>query len=242
MKAELFKTFVDEYPVSKTLRFSLIPVGRTLENIEKDGILDCDEKRSEEYKRVKKLLDEYYKTFIEHALTNVELDINSLEEYERLYNIKNKSDKEKADFDSVQKNLRKQIVKALKEDEKYKFLFKKEIIEKELVDFLNGRDSDVELVKSFKGYATMFQGFWDARKNIFSDEEKSTAIAYRIINENLPKFISNKNIYFTKIQPEMDAELDQLTLSNNSNEIRDIFKLEYLVNANIKLKKREKSS
>ena len=63
-KNSLFSSFVNEYPVSKTLRFELIPVGKTLEHIEADGVLDCDAKRAEDYKKVKKLLDEYYKNWL----------------------------------------------------------------------------------------------------------------------------------------------------------------------------------
>ena len=49
------------YPVSKTLRFELQPIGKTRENIEKGGILQQDEKRAENYKKVKGFIDEYHK-------------------------------------------------------------------------------------------------------------------------------------------------------------------------------------
>ncbi len=230
-KNSLFSPFINEYPVSKTLRFELIPVGKTLEHIEADGVLDCDEKRAEDYKKVKKLLDEYYKNFIEISLANTVLDSDDLREYERLYNIKNKSDKEKRDFEKQHEKLRKQVVKGMKNHEKFNTLFKKEVIEKELVEFLGDRADDVELVKSFKGYATMFQGFWDARKNIFSDEAKSTSVAYRVIHDNLPKFIANKNIYEYKIKPALDTELDEISYKLHEKtglaDVRNIFDVEY---------------
>ena len=46
--------FIGIYPVSKTLRFELKPVGKTQEYIEKHGILDEDLKRAGDYKSVKK--------------------------------------------------------------------------------------------------------------------------------------------------------------------------------------------
>lgn len=46
--------FTGLYPVSKTLRFELRPVGKTQEYIEKHGILDDDFQRAEDYKAVKK--------------------------------------------------------------------------------------------------------------------------------------------------------------------------------------------
>ena len=38
--AELFKDFTNLYPVSKTLRFELIPEGETLHYLEKNGVLE----------------------------------------------------------------------------------------------------------------------------------------------------------------------------------------------------------
>lgn len=66
-----FSDFTGLFSLSKTLRFELKPIGKTLENIEKKGLLAEDEKRAESYKKVKKLIDEYHKTFIENALSNL---------------------------------------------------------------------------------------------------------------------------------------------------------------------------
>ena len=71
--AELFKDFTNLYPVSKTLRFELIPEGETLHYLEKNGVLENDEKRNEDYKKLKKLMDEYYRAYIDEALANVHL-------------------------------------------------------------------------------------------------------------------------------------------------------------------------
>ena len=59
--------FIGIYPVSKTLRFELKPVGKTQEYIEKHGILDEDLKRAGDYKSVKKIIDAYHKYFIDEA-------------------------------------------------------------------------------------------------------------------------------------------------------------------------------
>ena len=48
------KKFTNLYSLSKTLRFELKPIGKTLEYIEKEGILTKDEQRLESYKKVKK--------------------------------------------------------------------------------------------------------------------------------------------------------------------------------------------
>ena len=65
----LFDQFTNVYSLSKTLRFELIPQGKTLEYIEQQGILSEDEARADNYKIVKALLDEYHKRFISEALS-----------------------------------------------------------------------------------------------------------------------------------------------------------------------------
>ena len=45
--------FTNLYSLSKTLRFELIPQGKTLSNIEKNNFLQQDSDRAEKYKKVK---------------------------------------------------------------------------------------------------------------------------------------------------------------------------------------------
>ena len=58
------KQFIGIYPVSKTLRFELRPIGRTQEWIEKNKVLENDENKAADYPVVKKLIDEYHKVCI----------------------------------------------------------------------------------------------------------------------------------------------------------------------------------
>ena len=62
------KQFIGLYPVSKTLRFELRPVGRTQEWMEKNHVLEHDGKRAEDYPRVKELIDAYHKICISNSL------------------------------------------------------------------------------------------------------------------------------------------------------------------------------
>lgn len=65
---EKLRDFKRIYSLSKTLRFELKPIGKTLEHIEKSGILAQDQHRAESYVEVKKIIDEYHKAFIESVL------------------------------------------------------------------------------------------------------------------------------------------------------------------------------
>ena len=52
--------FTNLYSLSKTLRFELRPIAETKENIEKGKFLESDKKKSEDYKDVKKIIDNYH--------------------------------------------------------------------------------------------------------------------------------------------------------------------------------------
>ena len=59
--------FTNKYSISKTLRFRLIPQGKTLEYFNK-RYLASDVERSDEYQIVKEYIDRYHKTFIEKKI------------------------------------------------------------------------------------------------------------------------------------------------------------------------------
>ena len=69
--ANIFENYTQLYPVSKTLKFSLIPMFETEENIKNYGILSNDENRSNEYKQVKQIFDKCHKAYLERALSEI---------------------------------------------------------------------------------------------------------------------------------------------------------------------------
>lgn len=204
------KQFTNLYPVSKTLRFELQPVGKTKENIEKNGILLRDEQRAEDYKRVKLLIDEYHKQFIKDRLWNFKLPMinnghhDSLEEYQALYELSKRDDDQEATFTEVKDNLRSIIAKQLTVGSTYERIFKKELVREDLIEFLED-EKDKDIVRQFADFTTYFSGFYENRKNMYSAEEKSTAIAFRLIHQNLPKFMDNMKA-FAKIKQTSVAE------------------------------------
>lgn len=229
MKKSLFEEFTNQYSLSKTLRFELIPQGKTKEFIEKKGLLEQDEDRAKKYKNVKKIIDEYHKEFIEKSLCGVTL--KGLQNYMDLYLKPDKDDKDKTAFEKEKDLLRKQIANAFKNHEKFKTLFAKELIRQDLMTF--ARDADKENVKQFQDFTTYFTGFHQNRGNMYVADGKATSIAYRLINENLPKFIDNIKI-FEKIKndaPELVSKLNNVL--NDMKEIikgktlEDIFSLDY---------------
>lgn len=220
-----FKDFTNLYSLSKTLRFELKPIGETLENIKESGILSQDKHRADSSKKVKKIIDEYHRVFIENSLKDFEFDKEHLGEYFRLFLIKSKNEAEQNSFERTQAVLRKKIAKAFNTTR----LFGKELIKEDLLNFVDN-DEDKKLIEEFKDFTTYFTGFNENRKNIYSEEEKSTAIAYRVVHENLPKFINNIAV-FEKIKDVLSNEIKTLHANLKEHllakQIDDMFEIDY---------------
>ncbi len=221
-----YKGYVGLNSESKTLRFGLIPQGKTMEYIVERGVITEDEQRDSNYKIVKNVIDNYHKEYISKALRK--LEFSDLERYEELYMIPNKTDKEKEEFQKVEQSLRKDVFKALKSGEEFAMLFKKELIRDILPKFVS-TEEEYNAVADFANFSTYFTGFFENRKNMYTDEAKTTAIAYRIVNDNLPIFIDNQHILdmlidngvldVIEIEKDLENEL-------NGKTIKEIFSLD----------------
>ena len=230
------KNFTGLYSLSKTLRFELRPIGKTLSFIEKTGLLEQDKHRADSYVEVKSIIDKYHKYLIEKALSDFQLKYesndkkDSLKEYFFYYKLTNRDENQKKVFEEIKTNLRKQIASRLKSQDQFKRITKSELIKEDLPEFLTDKD-EIALVKEFDRFTTYFTGFHENRQNMYSEEEKSTAIAYRMIHENLPKFIDNMSTFervavspiaesFHVLYKEMEEYL-------NVNSISELFELSY---------------
>lgn len=211
------KQFTNLYPVSKTLRFELIPQGETRAHL--NDLIAEDEQRAEDYKEVKKYIDRYHKWFIDDCLSKVP---NSPlgEEMIRLLNryIDANNEKDGEGPDKVQDDLRKLIVKALKsgvsldkdpeQEERFKSLFSEELVKNILPNFVQTEEEKSKVAK-FRDMTTYFVGFHENRKNMYSEEAQTTAIGYRVIHENLPRFLDNIAVY-EKVKPVLSDEIASL--------------------------------
>ena len=250
-----YSEFSGLYPLSKTLRFELKPIGKTKENIEKNGILERDNERAIAYKAVKKVVDEYHKVFIELMLDGFELDKGSLDEFYYLYHLPTSDPKRKTDLPKVQEMLRKQISERFTKSEQYKRLFGKELIREDLAEFVktpqyeniirempgNEHLTDKEVkqiqesvkndIAQFDDFTTYFVGFYDNRKNMYVADDKATSIAHRMIDENLPKFVDNMDVFDRIAASDVATHFDELYKAMepylNVNEITELFQLDY---------------
>lgn len=224
------------YPISKTLRFELQPIGKTAENIERRGLIAQDEQRAREYEKVKAIIDRYHKQFIKMCLYNFKLKLHtdgandSLEDYLELISKAKRSEAEEKLYTKVKENLRKQIVGAFKKETAFGDLFKKELIQQHLIHIAE-TDEEREMIENFSRFTTYFTGFHDNRKNMYTDEEKSTAIAYRLINENLPIFYDNMQSFRKIAASEVAAHFVNIEAAYrgrlNVEHISEMFGIDY---------------
>ena len=186
MREHLKDSFINQYSLSKTLKFRLIPEGKTVENI-KSITLPEDIKRSENYEELKKIIDSYHIYHIENSLNDFKLE--KLNEYIEIFQKVTKEDRDKKSILILENSLRKQIASAIYDKE----LFSKKILGKVLE--VCDDEKERKVIESFNQFSSYLTGFNENRKNIYTAEEKSTSVAYRIVNQNLPKFLDNINVY-----------------------------------------------
>lgn len=226
--------FTNLYPLSKTLRFKLVPVGATEKNLKTSGILDGDFKRAKAYAQVKNLIDSYHKAFIEDVLSKAELEWGKLYEQFDLYqkeSDKEKKRKQRKEMEAQQKRMRQAISGLFKKDKRYEKLFKKELLTELLPSIIKDDGSGTITDKkadldTFNRFATYFKGFHENRENLYKDEQKATAISNRVVNENFPRFYANVKVYeyLNSAFPQIIAETEEsLNKFLNGKKLSDIF-------------------
>jgi CRISPR-associated protein Cpf1 len=219
MNQIMFDNFTNQYSLSKTLRFELKPMGKDgkwlgekeAENVFND-IIKKDREIKDAYDALKPVMDKIHEEVINKSLLSAEARKIDFSKYFKLY--KNKSEnmwteekrlcaqigktynigakwiRDKAGTDSKGKSFfKKKTIDCLFENGLMKF------IEKEQKNYTNERLSEARLkecLETFKGFFTYFSGYSQNRKNYYVvKEERATAIATRIVYENLPKFCDN---------------------------------------------------
>lgn len=156
--------------------------------------------------------------------------IEKVNEYANLYWKSNKDDSDIKAMESLENDMRKQISKQLTSTEIYKKrLFGKELICEDLPSFLTDKD-ERETVECFRSFTTYFKGFNTNRENMYSSDGKSTAIAYRCINDNLPRFLDNVKSFqkvFDNLSDETITKLNTDLYNIFGRNIEDIFSVDY---------------
>ncbi|MDO4550064.1 MAG: type V CRISPR-associated protein Cas12a/Cpf1 [Planctomycetia bacterium] len=233
----IFDDFHKKYSISRTLRFQLLPQGKTREHIDKLNLIAQDEKRHEDYKKVKLLIDDFHRFIIEQVLSGPITHAPDLEwrqladaivAYRKDHSTVHKLEK-------LQEEFRKVIGNAFTENESFKKIDKKELFTELLPQFWQTHpisESDQEAVESFDRFTTYFSGYHENRRNIYSPDKPSVSIPWRIVNDNFPKFLGNIEI-FQQLQQACPEELKKLEKELKQNhrlgnwQLRDLFSIDF---------------
>lgn len=184
------------YSLSKTLRFELKPMF-DINNLAKK-LINRDEERNELASQMKNLMNELHKSFIDHILCKLpqidkESDYEISKKINHIYECYGISDKED-ELESHQTDLRSIISKLFTQDGEYKKLFNKDVIQ-ELRNYTNNNEETLELLEKFDGFVGYFDNYFENRKNMYVAKEQNTAIAYRIVNQNMIRFMDNIKVF-----------------------------------------------
>ena len=188
-----FENLTKQYELSKTLRFNLIPQGKTLENIKNDNIIEADKFRKENAVVVKKLFDKVHNEVINSTLEkgNILGDIGYVAD---LYFKPSKNIEERQMLDEAFSALRECISKALKEHKLYKELSGTKIFKYAAKDTAL-TEEEYNILQSFNGFTSYFTNYNDVRATLYSDEAIAGSVANRAVNDNLPRFFDNISVF-----------------------------------------------
>ena len=212
-----YNNFTGIAQCSKTIRNEIIPVGWTKQLIKNNEILESDEKRDEKSEELKKLMDDYYRTYIDGKLSPVrDLDWSELFEVLDVALKRGAKKEDRTKLQKVRKNMLEKVyakldVKANKE------MLGGKMVTKILPDFIknNAEYTDEEkeqyfdTIKLFKGFTTSLKKFLKTRENVFSEKDIPTSICYRIVWENADIFYKNIKA-FEKIKESATQEIEKL--------------------------------
>ena len=134
--------FTNKYSLTKTLRFELKPVGKTIKHINKNRFIEKDEQKEKEFNQVKKIMDEFYKYFIEKSLNDLKIDTSELESFEKTYTalkVDRNNDSLRKEYAKTQTKIRKSVYGQIKKTDDFDKIFKKEFVDDILPNWLDER-------------------------------------------------------------------------------------------------------
>ena len=200
------------FPVSKTLKFELRPVGRTLEHMNAKGLVEEDEHRAESYRQVKDMMDDYHKAYISSQLESLVLPItstgamDSIEDFMVVYGNLPKGMGTSPELEAVKTSLKAAISRHLQENPMFQRMFRKELLKEDLKSGIQDT-AKLSSIDEFNGFASYFTGYHTMRKNMYLNDGKSNSVGYRLIDENLVIFVRNisrfKNVVYEALEPDV---------------------------------------
>lgn len=216
--SSVFKDFINQYSLQKTLRFELKPVGKTAQMLIDDNVFTRDQERQQSYAKIKPYIDKMHREFVNESLRN--LALANLDDYQKVwieYKKDIKDSKLQKQLDAYRKEFRKQIVQSFNSTakrwrtEKYanlklkkdniEMLFEegifgvmKELFGSELETIYIEEDQEKSIFDGWKGFTGYFTKFFETRKNFYAEDGKASAIATRA-QSNFERHLGNVELF-----------------------------------------------
>lgn len=233
-QGSIFDKFTNQYQLSKTLRFELIPTEKTKEWLKKNQILEKDAVIDNSYNQAKPYFDVLHREFIEEALAPEKGNKLSFYDIEKAWKEfqENKREKKK-EFEDVRKIFYKKIASLLDDHannwkQRYAPDAKKSgtslIYSAEILPILkkrfprNGSDealftrdengNERYIFDSFNGFTTYLGKFQETRANLYKNDGTATAVATRVV-ENLLFFLENKKKFEKYLEHAENLKLSE---------------------------------
>lgn len=226
------------FPVTKTLAFRLIPVGKTGQHLKRQQTLEKAAELKEDYNNLKGSADRIHKTFIETTLSGFHLKYlsegakDSIQEYADIFlsGTLSPEDKEKS-LSEIAASLRRQVAdafKAVRYNEKSSML--DALASKALLtDLLPAEDlSDKEKASlgRLSQYTTYMRPYFEARDRMYDDKQEGHTIPVRIVDDNLPIHLGNTRVFDALPEEAVSGAADifnALASGLQAFELRDVF-------------------
>lgn len=241
-RPSVFDGFTRKYELSKTLRFELRPVGKTREMLEESGVFEKDRVIKEKYEKTKPYFDRMHREFVQDALSDVALsNVGGYAELVSEWRKDTKNAALKKKLVDAEKSLRKEVVAFFDEAAKvWAERYASAKIKKAGIDFLfeegifrvlkerygNENDAfvqddagnDISIFEQWKGFVGYFKKFHETRKNFYKDDGTASAIATRIVDQNLKRFCDNMDVFeqlkervdFSEVESDFGVSLEEV--------------------------------
>ena len=185
-----FAKFTQKNKLIKTVQFKLVPTFGTEKTIENSNIFAQDEERNLNYDTAKTVIDKLHRSFISRAFENpCNFDFENLAEIMQNTPTLYSFDEMKAE----EERLRTQIVKYLTSFKEFKDITSPTQILKLAAASAEITQEEKEKLLTFDKFTGYIRPLIEIRNYIYSPEDKSSTIAYRIVNENFEIYVNNAN-------------------------------------------------
>ena len=189
---------MNKVEIQKTLRAELNPYGKTDVNSFKD-VIERDRERYESRKEVMNMIDERHKTFLS-CITDAPLDFMHLENVLAKFNANKKDKNVKKKLESLQKEMCAELMKWIESNNKAEFIRLTAATPAGIIAELSSQYPNNKHLSLFNNFASYLIDYSKSRSNIYSKSNKHGSVSHRLITDNFPKFVQNKNAYMKLVE------------------------------------------